>query len=266
MSSIDTHFESLGIRVHLSDDVAIIDFDSPEYMNGLTVSNMPVLATLFTSLGDREDVKLIVLKGSERFFCTGGSMELLAEMNSSDQDRVIEILEMGQDIIRAMRTSKALIISYVEGLAAGAGLDIALASDRIFISETARVNWSFSKMNLLPDLGGLFFANSLIGRAKTLQLLLENKVLKSSDIEALGIGIQTSIDGAVPANWAKLFRKEIKVSKEVTGLAKQSLWSMEQDGYNAHVRENSLQIYRLLQTEEHRKMFERTRAMQRIRS
>jgi 2-(1,2-epoxy-1,2-dihydrophenyl)acetyl-CoA isomerase len=133
-------------------------------------------------------VRAIVLTGAGRAFCAGGDLDVLR--NARERDDVTEVealLKLGKQIILALVTMPKPVIAAVNGPAAGAGANLALACTTRIASENASFTQSFARVGLFPDFGGTYFLPRLVGPALAMQLMLTAEAVSAE--EALRIGL-----------------------------------------------------------------------------
>lgn len=258
MTLVDTP----DIKIFQENDVARIAFNNEMENNGLTLENIPAIASSIRELGAMPSIKAIVLSGTNKVFCSGGSMRLLNYMRDVSHHERMEILNQAQQIVREIKMCGALVVAEVEGLAAGAGVDIALSCDLLYTLPTVRLNWSFTKMNLIPDLGGLHLLKEKLGHSATLQFLLQNSIWKQRELSDLQLGIGIEKKPASLQDWREILRKPTSVSKEVISHAKNSLWASEQAAFEKHLKDINDRVCQLMDSERHRDMMRRTAAFQ----
>ena len=243
-------------------EIGYLRFKNPRSFQGLTLDAGRDLRQALQSLADNAEVKVIVLSGAGEYFCTGGSMDLLAQLADSGIERRKEMLRTMQEIILTIRTVPALVYAQFEGLAAGAGVDLLLACDQIVASESAKINFAFSKLHMIPDLGGLFLMAQRVGHSKALNVYCKSETLDARAMRAMGI-----LDGDPIANfesyeWRRALRDVLPISKDALAAAKASLWTLTAPVFERHLELVTESVSRLLESEQHRNAVKRTRALQ----
>jgi 2-(1,2-epoxy-1,2-dihydrophenyl)acetyl-CoA isomerase len=164
--------------------IAQITLNLPEVRNALSLEIRLGLREMFNKLAEDETVKVIVLTGAGQAFCAGGDIRTMEGENAvSGRLR----LKRGHGLIKAMTGLEKPIIAAVNGIAAGAGVSIAMACDLVLASEEARFILSFSKIGLVPDLG-LFYSLPLrIGVARAKELMFLGDIIEAREAERLGM-------------------------------------------------------------------------------
>jgi 2-(1,2-epoxy-1,2-dihydrophenyl)acetyl-CoA isomerase len=182
--------------------VAKIILNLPEIRNALSLEIRLGLVDIFKELGEKEDVKVIIVTGAGKAFCSGGDIRTM-EGETAVSGRLR--LKKGQGLIRTMLGLEKPIIGAINGVAAGAGVSIALACDFLVASEEARFAVSFSKIGLVPDLGLYYLLPLRIGVPRAKELMFFGDVIDAHRAESLGM-----VNRVVPAE---------KLDEEVRALA-----------------------------------------------
>ena len=193
-------FEALLYDVQ--DHVATITLNRPERLNALSPAMRTELHEAVVASGQRDDVRVIVITGAGRGFCSGGDVKAMNERNESGaKTDLADIVAPTRDrTVLAMRDSPIPIIAAVNGAAAGAGMNVALACDIRIASSTAKFGQTFARRGLHPDWGGTYFLPRLVGMAKACELIFTGKMIDAA--EALHLGIVTEVtepDELMPA-------------------------------------------------------------------
>ena len=160
------------ILTNIKDGVATLTLNRPDVFNSFNRAMALLLQSELDKCASNDEVRAIVLTGTGRAFCAGQDLgEVTSEKLNPGFRTILE--EHYNPIIQKIRTIKKPVVAAVNGVAAGAGANIALACDIVIASEQASFIQAFSKIGLVPDSGGTFFLPRLIGfqRASALMLL-----------------------------------------------------------------------------------------------
>ena len=178
-----------------SDGVAVLSFDRPETLNSLTFAIYGQLERLFLDLEDDDTVKAIVLTGQGRGFCSGGSVEdIIGPLLDSDIDKTLAFTRMTGAVVRNMCRLQKPIIAAINGIAAGAGAVLALASDIRVMSDSAKFAFLFTKVGLTgADMGAAWLLPRVIGTGRAMELLMLGDKVDAT--ECLRIGLANRIAG-----------------------------------------------------------------------
>jgi enoyl-CoA hydratase/carnithine racemase len=185
----------------VADGVATIRFARPDKLNALTFDVYADLRDLVTELPHRGDARVLVITGSGRGFCSGGDVvEIIGALQSMSSGDLLEFTRMTGSVVRALRECTLPVIAAVNGIAAGAGAVIALASDFRLLARSARFAFLFTKVGLAgADMGSAYLLPRLIGLGRATELLMLGDTVDSD--RALQIGLATAVvdDDALPA-------------------------------------------------------------------
>ena len=180
------------VTYDLRDAVATITFDRPKEMNSLdTATKEALLSALGRAAADPE-VRCVVLTGSGRAFCVGQDLTEHRELIAAKPlDEVWSTVDRHYGpIARTLATMPKPVIAAVNGVAAGAGMSIALACDVRIAADTAGFNTAFTAVGLSCDTGSSWTLPRLVGTAKALDLLLQPRTIKADEALALGLASQ----------------------------------------------------------------------------
>ena len=141
--------------------IATLVLNRPERLNALNVELGIALNEALGRLAEDQSVSVVVITGAGRAFCAGGDLGALGKSRQSGSMAEVEpLLRAGMQMVVRMRTMRQPVIAAVNGAAAGAGLNVALAADIRIAAEEATFGETFSKVGLFPDYGGTYFCRS----------------------------------------------------------------------------------------------------------
>jgi len=180
-------------RFALADGVATVTLDRPDKLNALTFEAYADLRDLLAELPQRGDVRVLVVRGSGRAFCSGGDVnEIIGATLSMSPDQLLAFTRMTGEVIRGMRECPVPIIAAVHGMAAGAGAVIALAADFRVCTPAARFAFLFTKVGLSgADMGAAYLLPRLVGLGHATRLLMLGDTVHAD--EAFRIGLISSL-------------------------------------------------------------------------
>jgi 2-(1,2-epoxy-1,2-dihydrophenyl)acetyl-CoA isomerase len=178
-----------------TDSVATITLNRPEKLNALIGTMREDLLDTLRACENDADVRVVVITGAGRAFCAGGDVEFMSGLQQSgDLAAFRALLDAGQEVVLQIASMAKPVIASVNGVAAGAGCNLALACDYRIASDQAKLSESFIRIGLHPDWGGTWLLPRLVGRSRALELCATGRAVASA--EALAIGM---IDRVVPA-------------------------------------------------------------------
>jgi 2-(1,2-epoxy-1,2-dihydrophenyl)acetyl-CoA isomerase len=175
-----------SVEVHIKNNVATLRLNRPEVFNSFNREMALRLQRELDACETNPEVRAIVITGEGKAFCAGQD---LMEVTSPDLNpgfkKILE--EHYNPIITRIRNIEKPIIAAVNGVAAGAGANIALACDVVVASERASFIQAFSKIGLIPDSGGTFFLPRLIGFQKASAIMMLGDKIPAEEAEKLGM-------------------------------------------------------------------------------
>lgn len=169
----------------VENNVATITMNRSKSLNSMNDGLINGLHDAITKAAADAEVRAIVLTGNGKAFCAGGDLSYLNSIESSAEKKAF-IAKVG-DVARRLTTIEKPVIAYVNGVAAGAGVNLMLACDLVYASAKARFAESFSKVGLIPDCGGLYFLPKAIGVLKSKELMFTADLIDASTAEKLGM-------------------------------------------------------------------------------
>ncbi len=177
----------------VADGVATVKFSRPDKLNALTFDVYADLRDLITELPHRGDARVLVITGEGRGFCSGGDVEeIIGELQKMETAQLLEFTRMTGAVVKALRECPLPVIAAVNGIAAGAGSVIALASDFRLLASSASFAFLFTKVGLAgADMGSAYLLPRLVGLGRATELLLLGDKVDAST--ALGIGLATKV-------------------------------------------------------------------------
>ncbi|HUB96082.1 MAG TPA: enoyl-CoA hydratase family protein [Stellaceae bacterium] len=168
--------------------VACITLSRPEKKNPLTFDSYDELRDTFRALRHAHDVKIVVLTGAERNFCSGGDVhEIIGPLTKMAMPELLAFTEMTGDLVKAMRAAPQPILAAVDGVCAGAGAILAMASDLRYGTTDARVAFLFARVGLAGcDMGACAMLPRIIGQGRASDLLYTGRAIGGEEAERWG--------------------------------------------------------------------------------
>jgi len=175
-----------SIELKINNKVAFISLNRPDVFNSFNREMALSLQKIVTDCSTDNSVRAIVITGNGKAFCAGQDLKEVTDPDLNPGFRKI-LEEHYNPIIQKIRTIEKPIIAAVNGVAAGAGANIALACDIVLASENASFIQAFSKIGLIPDSAGTFFLPRLIGFQKASALMMLGDKVSAVEAEKLGM-------------------------------------------------------------------------------
>lgn len=178
-----------------ANSVATITLNRPEKLNALIGTMREDLLDALRSAENDPDARVVVITGAGRAFCAGGDVDFMSGLQQNgDLAAFRALLDAGSEVILEIASMTKPVIASVNGVAAGAGCNLALACDYRIASDAAKFSESFIRIGLHPDWGGTWLLPRLVGRSRAFELCATGRAVEAA--EALAIGM---IDRIVPA-------------------------------------------------------------------
>jgi enoyl-CoA hydratase/carnithine racemase len=171
------------------DGVGVVTFKRPDALNALTFKVYRELEDLTWDLRREESVKVLVITGEGKGFCSGGDVhEIIGELFKRDVKGMLEFTRMTGALVRNLRLLDKPVIAAINGIAAGAGSVIALACDFRILSDKARIAFLFTKVGLTgADMGAAFLLPKIVGLGRATELLMLGDTLDAATAEKYGL-------------------------------------------------------------------------------
>src|SRR6476660_120856 len=169
--------------------IATITLNRPERLNALTFEVYRELTDTFAELRDEKNVRVVVITGAGRAFCSGGDVnDIIGELFSRDVEGLLEFTRMTCELVRNIRLLPKPVIASLNGITAGAGACIALASDIRIATADARIAFLFVKVGLSgADMGAAYLLPRVVGLAKATELLYTGDFISAEEAERIGL-------------------------------------------------------------------------------
>ena len=183
MSFDPAAFAPKHFRWDFAGGVATITLDRPERKNPLTFESYEELRATFWALDQCWAVRAVVLTGAGGNFCSGGDVhEIIGPLTKMDEDGLLKFTRMTGDLVRAMRACPQPIVAAVEGVCAGAGAILAMASDLRFASPNTKTAFLFSRVGLSgADMGACAILPRIIGHGRAAELLFTGRDMSADE-------------------------------------------------------------------------------------
>lgn len=217
-----------------ADGVAVLTLNRPERKNPLTFESYAELRELFTALRDANDVRVVVLQGAGGNFCSGGDVhDIIAPLTRMSMPELLSFTRMTGDLVKAMRLCPQPVIAAIDGVCAGAGAMLALASDLRLGTEQARISYLFSRVGLAgADMGACTLLPRVIGQGRASELLFSGRAMTATEGLAWGFFNQLHAAADLPQDALLLARSLAEGPTFAHGMTKNMLhqeWNMSLD-------------------------------------
>ncbi|GGX82120.1 enoyl-CoA hydratase family protein [Massilia dura] len=168
--------------------VATVTLNRPERKNPLTFDSYAELRDLFRALAQADDVKAVVIAGAGDDFCSGGDVhEIIGPLTRLDMPGLLAFTRMTGDVVKALRACPQPVIAAIDGICAGAGAMLALASDIRLGTERSRTAFLFTRVGLAGcDMGACALLPRVIGQGRAAELLYTGRSMSGAEGERWG--------------------------------------------------------------------------------
>jgi 2-(1,2-epoxy-1,2-dihydrophenyl)acetyl-CoA isomerase len=216
------------IKFEQAGAIARITLNRPDAANGMNDTMTRELADAARRC-DTEATKVVLLTGSGRFFCAGGDLKSFASAPSRGR----YIKGVADDLHRAISTfarMDAVLITAVNGVAAGAGFSIAVTGDLVLAAESASFTMAYTRAGLSPDGSSSYYLPRLIGIRKTQELMLTNRTLSAQDAEQWGLVTEVVPDAELADRANQLADQMAATARQSNGAVKALLLTTFKNG------------------------------------
>lgn len=182
------HYQPQHFAFAFADKVATITLNRPERKNPLTFESYAELRDLFRDLVYAPAVKAVVVTGAGDNFCSGGDVhEIIGPLVDMEMPELLAFTRMTGDLVKAMRRCPQPIIAAVDGVCAGAGAILAMASDIRFATSAAKTAFLFTRVGLAgADMGACAILPRIIGQGRAAELLFSGRSMSAEEGERWG--------------------------------------------------------------------------------
>jgi enoyl-CoA hydratase/carnithine racemase len=205
--------------------VATITLNRPDRLNALTFEVYDELRNTFYALHDEADVRVVVITGSGRGFCSGGDVEdIIGRLFERDMRGLLEFTRMTCDLVLSIRRCRKPVIAALNGTVAGAGAVIATACDMRVGAENAKIAYLFTRVGLSgADMGAAWMLPRIVGLAKASELLMTGDFIYAEEAHRIGLYNRVVPEGAALEAATELARKLAKGPSFAIEITKDSL-------------------------------------------
>jgi enoyl-CoA hydratase/carnithine racemase len=171
------------------DGIGTVRLNDPERLNALTFESYGELEQIMLDLTQEKAVKVVVLTGTGKGFCSGGSVDnIIGPLLKMKGDELYNFTRMTCNVVKNMRNLKKPIIAAVNGIAAGAGAMLMLASDLRIFSDKARAAFLFTKVGLAgADMGALWLLPRIVGLGRATELVYFGDTINAEEAYRIGL-------------------------------------------------------------------------------
>jgi len=221
-----------GFDYRIEEGVGTVTFARPDTLNSLTFEVYAELERLALECQTDESVRVLVLTGTGKGFCSGGDVhEIIGELFRRDVKGVLQFTRMTGAVVRNLRLLEKPVVAAVNGIAAGAGAVLALASDFRVLADTARFAFLFTKVGLAgADMGAAFLLPKVVGFGRATELLMLGDTIDAPTAERYGLATRVVPADRLVDETRALARRLADGPAQALGMTKRMLnneWGMD---------------------------------------
>ena len=202
-------YQARHLRLEVTDKLATLTLNLPERKNPLTFDSYDEIANIFRAAARDADVKAFVIAGAGGNFCSGGDVfEIIGPLVEMDTVGLLKFTRMTGEAVKAMRAAPQPIVAAVDGVCAGAGAILAMASDMRVGTAEARIAFLFNRVGLAGcDMGACAILPRIVGHGRASELLYTGRVLGGEEAERWGFFNKLATPASVLAEASALARE-----------------------------------------------------------
>jgi len=243
------------LKFTVADGIGRIVLDRPERMNAFTFEMIDAWTDALQRCRTDDAVKLVLVTGTGNAFCSGGDIvEMGDRLDHTPEQRKNELFRRIQRIPLALEDLDKPVIAAVNGVATGAGMDLALQCDIRYAAQSARFAETYIKVGLVPGAGGAHFLPRLVGTAKALELFWTGDFIDSQEALRLGIVNQVFPDDTLMDEVEKIARRMLKAPALTLRMVKRAIYQGMHNDLRTNLDLISSHYAIITSTEDHRNL------------
>lgn len=176
------------VRTSITEGIGTITLSRPDKLNAFAGRMRQELSEAVQQVAESDDVRVLVVTGAGRAFCAGADVDYMWEvLEREDWDAAKGLVDAGRTVVTTIRSVPKPVVASVNGAAAGAGANLALACDLRIASDRASIGQTFNRIGVHPDWGGMYFLPRLVGPSKALELIYSGDMIDAAEAHRLGL-------------------------------------------------------------------------------
>jgi 2-(1,2-epoxy-1,2-dihydrophenyl)acetyl-CoA isomerase len=217
------------------DSVSWITLNRPAQQNAFGETMREELLQALLSLQEDDAIRVIVITGAGRQFCSGGDLRetLALKEAGAGFEKLLPLLDEGRRLVTLLHEMPKPVLAMVNGPASGAGMNLALACDLRIASDHANFAQNHVHAGMHPDWGGTFFLPRLVGAGRALELMWTGRRLEAEEAEEIGLVQQVVPHAHLREHTARIARRLAKTPASVLRLMKMAVLNSHQFDLNA---------------------------------
>jgi 2-(1,2-epoxy-1,2-dihydrophenyl)acetyl-CoA isomerase len=243
------------LRFTVTEGIGRIVLDRPERMNAFTFEMIDAWTEALQRCRTDDAVKLVLVTGTGNAFCSGGDIvEMGDRLEHTPEQRKDELFRRIQRIPLALEDLDKPVIAAVNGVATGAGMDLALQCDIRYAAQSARFAETYIKVGLVPGAGGAHFLPRLVGTAKALELFWTGDFIDSQEALRLGIVNQVFPDETLMTEVEKIAARMLRAPALTLRMVKRAIYQGMRNDLRTNLDLISSHYAIITSTEDHRNL------------
>ena len=235
----------------IEDGVAVLTLNRPEALNALSMDIRNGLLNALQRYAEDSNVRCIVITGAGRGFSSGGDVKGMGDRAALGFESRARGIQFSNSIPMAMRKHPKVIIGMINGVAAGAGLSMALACDLRVAGKSARFTTAFLKIGLSGDWGGTWTLTRLVGTAKARELYFLPDIIDADEALSVGMVNRVVADAALRDTTMEMARRIADMPQIAVAANKRNLFAAETESFATVLDMEAFNQARCSQTEDH---------------
>lgn len=221
------------VLIEMDGPIGRLVLNRPEKLNSFSGTMRDEIANGLETLGSDDQVRVVIVTGRGRAFCTGADVKYMATLlDNGDYDAANALVDAGRRTIKAIVGMPKPVIAALNGPAAGGGANLALSCDLRIASDRATIGQTFNRIGLHPDWGGTWIVPRLVGQAKAAELFFLAEMIDAREAERIGL-----VNHVVPHDeletvtndWARRLAEKPALSLALSKQALQKSWGATLD-------------------------------------
>jgi enoyl-CoA hydratase/carnithine racemase len=241
------------LKFSIADGIARIVLDRPERMNAFTFDMIDAWTAALQQCRTDDTVKVVIVTGTGSAFCSGGDIvEMGDRLAHTPEQRKSELFNRIERIPLALEDLDKPVIAAVNGVATGAGMDMALMCDLRYAAQSARFAETYVKVGLVPGAGGAHFLPRLVGVSKALELFLTGDFVDAQEALRIGLVNKVFADETLAEEVDKIARRMLKAPSLTLRMTKRAIYQGMRNDLRTNLDMISSHYAVITATEEHR--------------
>jgi len=241
------------LKFSIAEGIARIVLDRPERMNAFTFEMIDAWTAALARCRTDDTVKVVIVTGTGSAFCSGGDIVEMGErLEHTPEQRKNELFQRIERIPLALEDLDKPVIAAVNGVATGAGMDMALMCDLRYAAQSARFAETYVKVGLVPGAGGAHFLPRLVGTAKALELFLTGDFIDAQEALRIGLVNKVFADATLAAEVDSIARRMANAPALTLRMTKRAIYQGMRNDLRANLDLISSHYAIITSTQEHK--------------